>query len=571
MSSRAARGRTGSAVRVAVLLGALMIILTGCVSIPRSGAVVVGEEISAREGPGVEFDVNGPVPGASQEEILRGFINAFKSSGDYDVARQFLTSGFVDEWDSREGVLVYTGRVSFLAEGTDSMQYRVTTNAAVDAVGMYTPFPPSPATLQYSFVQEGGEWRINSAPNGIVLAEGTFRAIFAQHVLYFLDPGGASLVPDLRWFPAGTATTTRVVSSLLAGPPRWLQGAVTTSFPDGTKLTSPKRVSVDSRTAMVDLTADALASSPSQRQLMRLQLEASLGRVPSVTSVSVSVNGSALEIPDPGPGLPQSNPRVDNRSLVFVDGQFGFYANGQLAPIESLSKKVAALEPTAAALSSSGTTAAVLGVGGVSIVRASQDQPLLLDARTGLVAPSLDGEGYVWSVPAGEPRGLRAYDSNGNAFDIANSLPPDSRVASIDVSRDSARLAMLLSTPSGPRLLVVAIIRDANAKFAPVSLGDPVIDSVEGADLAIDAAWLDETTIATLTSDNGSDTRVTEFQVGGMRTPLGSPGDAVSIVGGNGESASLRVLRADGFIAVRRSASGWQATQTQIDFLATQR
>lgn len=562
MSERAARRLT--AVAIACLLG---VVLSACASIPHSGPVITGDEVSERELGGTEFVVAGPAAGDSREQILQGFIDAYKSSGDYEVARQFLSSSFVSEWDPRQSVLVRTGSERLSVIDETSMHYVISTNASVDAAGIYTPFPDAPATLRYEFVQEDGEWRISSAPDGIVLAGAAFRTIFGQHVLYFLDPSGKNLVPDLRWFPSGTAAT-RIVSALLAGPPPWLQGAVTTAFPDGTQLTSPKRVGVESTTAIVDLTVEALAADATGRQLMRLQLEASLGRVASISSVSISVNGAPVAIPDATAGLPQAHPQVDSRSLILQGDQFGYYANGRVAPIEQLSDKAVALAPTAATLGSSGTVAAVLGRDGVSLVRASQEAPLLLDTRPGLIAPSLDGYGYVWSVPADQPTAIRAYDFDGEQTDVSVTLPTDARIVSFDVSRDGARAAVLLSTAAGPRLIVAAIIRDPNQAQAPLTLGEPIIDTTGDGGDAIDATWLDEITVATLTNDAGAST-VLAHRIGGEHTELGNPAPSVSIVGGNGESG-LRVLGADGIISARRG-SGWQQTDIEASFIATQR
>lgn len=570
-SMRAARparhgrpSRRLGAVAVACLLG---VVLSACVGIPRSGPVLTGAEVSERQPGGTEFVVAGPVAGDSREQILRGFIDAYKSSGDYEVARQFLSSTFVNEWDPRESVLVRSGSERFTVVDDTTMNYVVSTNAAVDATGVYTPLPSAPATLRYEFVQEDGQWRINSAPNGIVLAGAAFTTIFGEHVLYFLDPGGKNLVPDLRWFPSGTAAT-RIVSALLAGPPAWLQGAVTTAFPDGTQLTSPKRVGVESGVALVDLTAPALTADSTGRQLMRLQLEASLGRVASVSSVSISVTGAPVEFPEAAAGMPKAHPQVDSRSLILQGDQFGYYSNGRVATIDQLSDKTVALAPVAATLGSSGTVAAVLGAAGVSLVRASQDAPLLLDTRPGLIAPSLDGYGFIWSVPAGQPSAIRVYDFAGAQKDVATTLPSDARIVSLDVSRDGARVAILLATTAGPRLIVTAIIRDPNQAQAPLSLGEPILDVVDATADAIDATWLDEITVATLTSLGGAST-VASYRVGGERSELGSLAAAVAIVGGNGD-AGLRVLGADGIVFARRG-SGWQQTDIEATFIATQR
>ncbi|WP_403023613.1 LpqB family beta-propeller domain-containing protein [Salinibacterium sp. GXW1014] len=561
MRERGSRRRLAAAL---ALLG-MVIPLAACSGIPSSGDVVTGSEVSQQDPGGAEYIVEGPAEGDNMEQILRGFISAFRGSGNYDIARQFLSSGFVNEWEPRESVLVHSGSLNYVAASEDTMDVVVgSATASVDAAGSYRRFAAAPSTLHYEFVREAGEWRISAAPNGILLSESQFDIVFSEHVLYFVDPGGTALVPDLRWFPAGPTAATRVMSALLAGPPAWLEGAATTAFPAGTQLTSPKRVAVEGSVASVDLTSEALAAPVGQRQLMRLQVESSLDLV---TAVNISVEGSFFDIPDPSPGMPQPRYQVDNRPLVLDDGKFGYSANGQISPIDGLSEQVEALSPRAVTLARGGGTAAVLHQDGVAVVRRNS-APVLLDTRPGLVAPGLDGYGYVWSVPAAAPTALRALAFDGTVHEVTSNLPADARVAGMEVSRDGARIAILLATPAGPRLLVSAIVRGTGGSNVPTALGVPVIDTtVPGTD-ARDLAWIDGTTVATLTA-TGADVSVVAHQVGGSSESLGAPDDAVQIVGGNGE-AGLRVLGAEGLLSARRP-SGWQTTQITADVLAVQR
>ena len=229
------------------------------------------------------------------------------------------------------------------------MTYSFKTLAAVDATGSYTESPtPLPQSLTYTFVKEGKQWRISDAPSGIVLSDGTFPNVFSPQTLYFLDPSLQHLVPDLRWFPSGTAPT-RIVNALLAGPPPWLQkGAVTSVFPDGTQLTSPKVVLVSSGVARIDLSSEALAAKERERQLMKLQLTASLSGLASVRSIDITAEGSPFPIPDSEDGLPEFQRQVDGRAVVSRDGQFGYYANGKVTSIDQLSAGVLSATPTAA-------------------------------------------------------------------------------------------------------------------------------------------------------------------------------------------------------------------------------
>ncbi len=540
--------------------------LAGCVSIPTTGSVTVGQTL-AEEGSGVEFLPFGPLPGATQEEILRGFVEAFNGSAeDYRVARQFLSTGFSDEWNPRSNVTVRSGPERFVAIDDDTMEYALNATATVDATGAYRQNDaPVPQMLRFDFVQEDGEWRIAQASDGIVLSEAIFGQLFDEHAIYFLDPTNDYLVPDVRWFPGGSSTL-RIVSALLAGPPAWLQGAVRTAFPDGTQLATPK-VEVQSGVALVDLTTDALAADQRERQLMQLQLTASLANVPNIRRVSISVGGAPLTIPDPG-GSIRADPQVDPRLLVLKDGEFGYLANGEVSPMEQLSAKLIATDPRGATVSSDEDAAAVLGAEGVSVVQAGDIPSTLLDTRTDLAVPSLDDYGYVWVASRSDPTTLTAYTFAGEGFPVATGLPAGPEIVSIDVSRDGARIAILLATTTGPRLVVKAINRDPNASQLPIGLSEAALDANVQLGDAIDATWVDELTVATLT-DIGGQASALRFELGGARSSLGQPASATALVGGNGED-SLRALSPDGTV-LERSGNGWTDTGIEVSFIATQR
>jgi hypothetical protein len=511
----------------------------------------------------------GPIPGADQEQIVRGFIASFVGpQNDYKVTRQFLTTEFSGKWEPRSSVLVRTGGFSFASVDENTVTYSFKTRAAVDASGSYTESStPLPQTLTYTLQKEGEQWRISDAPSGIVLSDGTFPNVFSPQTLYFLDPSLQHLVPDLRWFPSGTAPT-RIVNALLAGPPPWLQkGVVTSVFPDGTQLTSPKVVLVTSGVARIDLSSEALTAKDPERQLMKVQLTASLSGLASVRSIDITVEGAPYPISDSGADVPAFQRQVDGRAMVLRDGQFGYYANGKVTPVDTVSAGVLSASPTAATVDARRSVAAVLGAGGVYAVRPAEPKAVLVDDRPGLIAPTLDGFGYVWSVPADNPAAIRVFGADKVPHDLAPTLPADSRIVSFDVSRDGTRIAVLLETDSGPRVIVAGIIRDAGQRSVPTTLGAPILDVVADSGTAVDATWLDELSVATLTTVDDV-TTVTRYQVGGMHTSMGRPGDGIRIIGGN-DSDNLRVLDADHVIHVPRGSS-WSSTEVKVDFVATQ-
>lgn len=545
----------------------ILLVLSACAGIPGSGGVKQGLAIAQdSSGANFEFNPEGPAKGANQHDILQGFVAAFTSStGGYAVAKQFMTDELAAKWDPRQSVQVRSGTPRFVPVDGSTMDYAFTTTAAVDATGSFREGVQS-STLRYGFTKVSGEWRISVAPDGIVLAEATFQRIFSMHSLYFLDPTTEHLVPDVRWFPSGTAAT-RIVTALLAGPPAWLAGAVRTDFPDGTKLTdSGNVVTVVTGVARVDLTRDALSASTRERQLMLVQLSESLRTVASISSVSISVQGTALAIDDLGAAAPQATEKVDSQALVLRRGEFGYYANGKVAPLSQFGSRVVDLAPTAATLSSDAGTVAALAKGGVSVIRKGASTTPVIDARLNLIAPSLDEDGFVWSVPGDNPNAMIAIGSDGAPHAVSAGLPQDASIVSFEISREGARAAILLSTATGPRLIVAAVLRDQ--KLVPVGLGQPVLDVPLDGLAALDVTWVDQVTVATLVQSAGQSS-VQLFVIGGQSSELGQLTSSHDIVGGNGLDG-LRVLGDDQAVYTYRGSS-WQSTGVKVDLLATQR
>ncbi len=558
--------------RMPAIVGAVaLLILTGCSGIPTSGSVTVGATLDE---PGEsEFEVLplGPAPDASQEEVLRGFVAALAGSrNDYEVARQFLSPDFADEWDPRSSVVVRSPGTSdpvSVVDG-DSMEYSIQAAGTVDATGSFLQNDDAvPLTRRFDLVEVDDQWRIDQTEDGVVLSDAQFHSLFRQHTLYFLDVSNTRLVPDVRWFLGGTAAL-RIITTLLEGPPEWLRGAVRTAFPDGTSLVDPD-LGVQSGVALVDLSEEALAADIRERQLMQVQLTASLSNVANIRGVELSVEGTPLALEELGSSGPQPDPTVDGRALVLRDGAFGFLSGDAVEDVGGLSGDVVALGATAATLAADGDAVAVLGDAGVSIATVDAEQTLTVDARPDLSAPSIDDDRYLWVSSRSEPSSLRVYSSAGAVTPLATGLPPTAQIVSVDVSRDGSRVALLATTPGGMRLVVKAITRDASQDRLPVALGEPVLDTTVSDSAAIDATWVDDISIATIAEESG-ETVVRQFVVGGERTSLGTiTSGATAIIGGNGERG-IRALSPEGTIVIR-SGNSWSDSGVAVTFIATQR
>ncbi|MEV8214539.1 LpqB family beta-propeller domain-containing protein [Leifsonia sp. NPDC077715] len=552
---------------LAAVLAVTMLALAACASIPDSGPVRQGAPVAQVNDPlDLDFNPSPPEKGASQQRIVQGFIDAASSpKNNFKIAREYLTTAMAASWNPDESVTVDDGRNRTYDDQGTLWRLDVTPVANVDSVGSYHPVASTaPVGLNYQLVRENGEWRISVAPNGVVIDDPTFRAVYAQQNLYFYSPGYTYLVPDARWFPARVASAaTRVASSVLAGPAPWLNGAVVTSFPKGTQLAVPS-VTTEGGVARVDLSSEAGQADSAQLQRMQYQLEQSLGSL--AQSVQLSIEGNVQQVPSLSTdAAPVRNPSVDSRAYVYRGDVFGPVNGDTVTGLSGLSDKVAALRPTAVTLSASRDQAAVLSQAGVYSVRKNGD-PVRVDGRPGLIGPSLDADGWVWSVPGGSPGAIQVTAGNGaDAHGLVANWPDATGILSLAVSRDGTRLAALLRTPTGYALMASGIVRASNG--APNGLTEPVELAVPSAG-AQSAAWTSDLTIAVLSTTSGEATSIAQQTVGGSQTTTSGPTGGRTIVGAAG-LAPYVVLSADGTL-LAPTGTGWQAQLDKVGAVAVQ-
>lgn len=557
--SALARRRALSAA-AATLAGILL--LAGCAGIPTSGDVGT-QAIDEDDGSGGLVTLaEGPQPGDTQEELLLGFLRAQRApKGDYQVARDFLTDEFRTVWSPTAGVIITDTPLAPTAVDDTSIAMTVRIDAVVNASGNYSDLTdPQTETLQYAFAKNAdGEWRIAAAPDGTVLPSGRFTTAFAATSLYFFDPSGDYLVPDVRWFPDTASRADRIVTELLKGQSAWYaEGVLLTAFPSGTEL---EGITVANGQTSVDLSGDIAAQSASARWRMQQQLQWSLATLADSGNVEMTVGGFPVQVAEGT--TPDRVLAVSAKTLGFAEGNFGFVSGGSVERIPGLSSRVEGLAPLGATLSRDGSSVAVRAADGAWLVRESVDA-VLVDSRAGLIDPGIDDLGYVWTVPADAPESIVAVAADGVPHPISAPYL-DGTVRSLAVSRDGARLLVATQTADGPAVWMIGIVR--NADGVPASLGAPLLLAVDDAPL-LDAAWVDASTIATL-SGSGGDARVDLYRIGGRHEAFGAIAQGVQLVGGN-TADGVRVRDADGVLWRRTSSGGWQSTGVIASFLATQ-
>jgi len=557
-------------VRRALGVVAALGLLVGCTSIPTAGPVMSADISSGVEAGDVDFLPPGPSAGATQDDILAGFIAAGAAAQDnYRVARSYLALATRDTWNPNTSVLVQSGEAVISVESNSLASYVVPVSASIDEFGQYFAGAPNTSqTLDFRFVREEGQWRISSLPDGIVVSEAAFAEAFGSYRLYYFSAGYRELVADVRWFASRGEVSAKIVRALLAPPTFWLdQGATVSAFPEGTGLAVTPLLVVDG-VATVDLTTQVLATDTVTRSRMLAQLDASLQQVQGISSAQISVNQVALVIPEGDEEGPTLASGRDPRLVVLTNRRFGYLQGGQVQQIPGLSAAVASMIPESIFYSATDNEALVTREDGLWRV-GSVGEPVLLDERLDLVRAIVDSCGYVWSsTQASSADMVRIIDAEGAVSSLPIDIGSESRLVSFELARDDTRLLLLVQTETGVRALLAAVTRDSDCR--PESLSE-FVELGPLAGVGVDGAWIDDSSVAVVVKDALTQSgEVVVFDTSGRSSSLGRPTKPVALVGGVGGVSGLRLLSEDGIIYQPRG-NGWQATNDRASVVATQR
>jgi len=553
--------------RLFALTVALLLAVTGvsaCAEIPRSGFVNEGVAAGMSGNEDVQFLPAGPAQDASPEDIVRGFVDAATSpADDWGIARTFLSASFRSQWQPSHHVVIDRGNRIVSSVGDDTYQLTVSELANVDEWGLYAPIVEHSTTLGFSLVQERGQWRIALAPQGIILDAGLFPQVFSESQLYFYDSNFQRLVPDNRWFPARSSTSTRVVKALLQGPARWLglSGGVVSAFPAGALLVADS-VPLEGDTAVVNFDVKSLAANDVTLQRMLTQLGASLSLVPKVSRVRMLLSGARqLEASVPSSDSLLGGSYLTNPT-VLTGQTFGALGAPASQSRSALAQKVVELRPATLSMSGTSNEVAFLNAGRASLIQ-TNGVVRTLDKRAGLVAPVIDGYGYVWSVPERAPTDARIFPSTSTDPRIAVPWTRATQLAGIAISPEGTRVAVSYRAGDKSEMCVAAIRR--NSANAPEEIGPCLLIPVAGKHVG-PVAWIDASRVGVVTYSSTNST-ISTVRLGGMS--VSSQVNAhVTTMTGAGSALVARVLTAGGDVLQQVSSLRWYLVATGVDALA---
>jgi hypothetical protein len=498
-----------------------------------------------------------PVDGATETEILSGFISAGTApQNDYSIAREFLDESIRATWNPNQELLIQrtTPKITLTDTGTALVEVQVT--ARIDANGKYESLPAgSTRVLEYGFTEQAGQVRIISAPDVTMVIRPVFDVVFRSYSIFFLDKSKKNLVPELRWFPATPATGTKLVKALLAGPSSWLEPAVISAIPTGTVL-STDAVTVQDEIALVDLSARALVAGLSERSLMKAQLVATLSQLPTITEVSISIERSAQDIPDS-----QVEPVAATSGTLLAVGENGLealsgsnpdsFANGLSFFSSRTVSKLAASKAgdKLAALTESGVSETGLAAPGSSVE--------VVDPRSSLAGLEYDSLSYLW-LAAGSQVSV-------NSLPIQAPWLAGQSIVDFSLSPEGSRVALVVTRGGSNQVLVAPVVRDA--KGVPIQLAAPIAIGSE-IDNPVRLSWFDRVTVA-IVNDEPELSSIALVSIGGTTRLIQGVAGVSSLVA-LGDGTNIYALKDSGELVVYRG-SFWNSIQTSISAIALAR
>jgi len=529
----------------------LLMSLTGCATLPVSGPVRIGPDLAPPS------DVNSfyyspatPVDGASETEILSGFLAAGTApQNDYSIAREYLSEAIRATWNPNQELLIQrsTPTVTLTDSGTAFVEVEVT--ARVDANGRYETLPPgSTRTLEYSFTEQAGQIRLNSAPDVTIVIRPVFDVVFRSYSVFFLDQSKTALVPELRWFPANPATGTKLVNALLAGPSDWLAPAVVSAIPAGTVL-SLDAVTVQQEVALVDLSARALVASLSDRSLMKAQLIATLSQLPTITRVAVSIERSAQDIPDTQLALTSG---TTGTLLAIGEQGIEVISGATVDPIPDGLSFFSSRDVFHLAVSNSASKIAVSTSTGVFETELANPGTgvELVDARTSLQAVHYDQLGKLWLV------------SNSQVSVDAKALNASwltgQTITAFALSPEGSRAAVIVDRGDSNQVLLTSVIRSQSG--TPIELAAPISVATD-IENPILVSWFDAVTLSILTSQPDS-SNLALVEIGGGTTLVQGLLGARSLFA-LGDGSSMYILKETGELFTFRG-SFWSSVASAV-------
>ncbi|PMC64097.1 hypothetical protein CJ203_07585 [Corynebacterium tuscaniense] len=219
---------------VAVAAVPVLFFATGCATLPTSTEPHALGTFEQR--PDTVLD-QAPPDGMEPDLLLREFFAASANpTGNFEVARKYLTQEMGKEWKPSESTIVLdTFEMTSSATVEPNKRAYVVTGRIIGTLqpgGAFTPAHRGyEATMELT--PENGQWRVSNLPNDVVVDRTDLRNHYEPRNLYFYDSTGQRLVADRRWvFSRTNSIGSTLLAMLVSGPSERLAPSLINTLPE---------------------------------------------------------------------------------------------------------------------------------------------------------------------------------------------------------------------------------------------------------------------------------------------------------------------------------------------------
>jgi hypothetical protein len=516
----------------AALAALTAVSLTACVQVPTAGPVVQTKQ-SVETLPNQNPDNNPPPPraGMSPTAIVNGFLDAMTATPlQTSTAQQFLTTAGRALWQPRS-VIAYDG-LRPQPRGSTTVRVGLRDADLVGPAGRWVG-RLSPAASQVTFPMqvEDGEWRIARAPNALLVPVDFYDQTFQDASLYFFDPTGRILVPEVVHVPQGQQLTTSLAQALVLGPQPGLDGVVRSFIPPGLTV-SPVVV----RNGVADVTLTGRDPGPTNSRTTRLmvtQLAWTLGQDPSVRAITLTIAGRQVT-DDTGastfrvdaPEITRPDPARPNATALLYGLRRGRLVSGQanrLTPVggpfgtDSLGIGVFAVSLDDGSVAATTPTSLLRGP------MRGEGRPTAVLSGRGVLRPAWDFAHRLWAVQDQQGGAVVFSFDHGHEREVRMPGISGQPVRTFIVSRDGSRLVAVIRGADRDRIVVGRIRYDDEGR---VITGTPArgIRWATGTSTRVrDIGWTSPTTLAVLDQVSTAQAEVRLLDVDGSTDPAETP------------------------------------------------
>jgi len=514
--------------RAGWLVGGLLLTaaLSGCVTMPDSGAVqTVPDAGNSNVDDEFQYNPQPPQLGETPTETVDHWFEPMTAKPvSTVVARQFLARAAAASWSPEDGILTYDTATT--PEGYNKVRVKLFGVNRLDGRGQWLGAPtPDDVTVTFPMAPEGGQWRITSAPDSLIVDEAWFETTYQPANLYFFDSSARMMIPEPVFLPRGDQLATSLLHGLLLGP---VHANLERSF-------LPTGASLD---LAVTVTADGVAQVPMRGvgalpadtvQLMADQLAWTLRQDPRITSIQILADGEPLVLPggatefgvdygssyDPAGiyaegelyGLRQGRVvRVFDGVEEWISGPFGTRPYGLRDVSVSLDAGLAA------GVKNDGRSVIVSSVFESGNGRYPSPQTVL-SGGVDVLHPAWDSAGRLWLLDRRRGGAVVSVVANGvvRAVDVPGVTGED--VTDFLVSRDGTRLVAVIDQPRSDEVVASRIVEDGRLRGTRATV---IVDG-GGSVLRIrDIGWRTPTSIFFVNAvNNGSRSELRSASVDG--------------------------------------------------------